>query len=296
MWWRSRGEIYLMKNNKDLQVKIYQKQNSTRLTTLFGDTIKDFFGSHFLALQLAKRDISAQYRQSYLGILWLFITPLATAGVWIFLNASGTIALTDTGIPYPVYAFSGTLIWSIIIEAINSPTAATNAARGIISKINFPKEALILSGIYKLCFNSMVKIILLLLFVFAFGVGFHWSLLLFPLTLLVAIIVGTAIGLLITPIGLLYSDVSRLLTMSLSLIMYATPVVYVIPKSGILKTIMELNPLTALVSTIRATLTGQEYEFLSYFMVLGSISFVLFFVGLVIYRVSIPVIVERLSA
>ena len=190
MWWRSRGEIYLMKNNKDLQVKIYQKQNSTRLTTLFGDTIKDFFGSHFLALQLAKRDISAQYRQSYLGILWLFITPLATAGVWIFLNASGTIALTDTGIPYPVYAFSGTLIWSIIIEAINSPTAATNAARGIISKINFPKEALILSGIYKLCFNSMVKIILLLLFVFAFGVGFHWSLLLFPLTLLVAIIVG----------------------------------------------------------------------------------------------------------
>ena len=296
MWWRSRGEIFFMKNNKDLQVKIYQKQNSTRLTTLFGDTIKDFFGSHFLALQLAKRDISAQYRQSYLGILWLFITPLATAGVWIFLNASGTIALTDTGIPYPVYAFSGTLIWSIIIEAINSPTAATNAARGIISKINFPKEALILSGIYKLCFNSMVKIILLLLFVFAFGVGFHWSLLLFPLTLLVAIIVGTAIGLLITPIGLLYSDVSRLLTMSLSLIMYATPVVYVIPKSGILKTIMELNPLTALVSTIRATLTGQEYEFLSYFMVLGSISFVLFFVGLVIYRVSIPVIVERLSA
>ena len=296
MWWRSRGEIYLMKNNKDLQVKIYQKQNSTRLTTLFGDTIKDFFGSHFLALQLAKRDISAQYRQSYLGILWLFITPLATAGVWIFLNASGTIALTDTGIPYPVYAFSGTLIWSIIIEAINSPTAATNAARGIISKINFPKEALILSGIYKLCFNSMVKIILLLLFVFAFGVGFHWSLLLFPLTLLVAIIVGYAIGLLITPIGLLYSDVSRLLTMSLSLIMYATPVVYVIPKTGILKTIMELNPLTALVSTIRATLHGQEYEFLSYFMVLGSISFVLFFVGLVIYRVSIPVIVERLSA
>ena len=191
MWWRSRGEIYLMKNNKDLQVKIYQKQNSTRLTTLFGDTIKDFFGSHFLALQLAKRDISAQYRQSYLGILWLFITPLATAGVWIFLNASGTIALTDTGIPYPVYAFSGTLIWSIFIGVYQLLLRlATNAARGIISKINFPKEALILSGIYKLCFNSMVKIILLLLFVFAFGVGFHWSLLLFPLTLLVAIIVG----------------------------------------------------------------------------------------------------------
>jgi len=285
-----------MSVDNHLSIKVYQKQNNTRISKLLGDTLRDLVGSHFIAFQLAKRDVSAQYRQSYLGILWLFITPLATAGIWIFLNASGTIALADTGIPYSVYAFSGTLIWSIIIEAINSPTSATNAARGIISKINFPKEALILSGIYKLCFNSMVKIVLLLLFVFAFGVGFHWSLLLFPLTLLVAIIVGTAIGLLITPIGLLYSDVSRLLTMGLSLIMYATPVVYVIPKTGILKTMMELNPFTALVSTIRATVTGQEYEFLSYFIVLGSVGVVLFFVGLVIYRVSIPVIVERLSA
>ena len=237
------------------------------LTTFFRATITEFVGSHFLALHLAKRDISAQYRQSYLGIVWLFITPLATAGVWIFLNASGTIALTDTGIPYPVYAFSGTLIWSIIIEAINSPTAATNAARGIISKINFPKEALILSGIYKLCFNSMVKIILLLLFVFGCFGGFICVYLLFPVTLLLSIFVVASIGLLITPIGLLYSAVSLLLTMGLSLIMYATPVVYVIPKTGILKTIMELNPLTALVSTIRATLTGQEYEFLSFFLV-----------------------------
>ena len=72
-----------MKNKKDLQVKIYQKQNSTRLATLFGDTIKDFFGSHFLALQLAKRDISAQYRQSYLGIVWLFITPLADVTIFV---------------------------------------------------------------------------------------------------------------------------------------------------------------------------------------------------------------------
>jgi len=285
-----------MLDDNHLSIKVYQKQNNSRISKLLGDTLRNLVGSHFLALQLAKRDISAQYRQSYLGMLWLFITPLATAGVWIFLNASGTITLTDTGIPYPVYAFSGTLIWSIIIEAINSPTSATNAARGIISKINFPKEALILSGIYKLCFNSMVKIILLLLFVFAFGVGFHWSLLLFPFTLLIGITVGTAIGLLITPIGLLYSDVSRLLAMGLSLLMYATPVVYVVPKTGILKTIMEINPFTALISTIRATITGQEYEYLAYFMVLGGVCFVLFFVGLVIYRVAIPIIIERLSA
>ena len=263
---------------------------------MLGQTLTDFFGSHFLALQLTRRDVSAQYRQSYFGILWLFINPLASAAIWVFLNSSGTITITDTGIPYPVYAFSGTLIWSILLESINAPMASTNAARGIISKINFPKEALVLSGIYKLLFNSSFKVLLLVVFIFAFGVGFHWSLLLLPLVLVMAVVFGTSLGLLITPIGLLYSDVSRLISMGLSLLMYVTPVVYGIPKTGVMKTIMTYNPFTPFILTIRDVAVGSSPEFLNYFIGLTGLGIVLFFIGLVIYRVSIPVIVERLSA
>ena len=285
-----------MLEDKKLPVTIYEKQRKINLVKLLGQTLTDFFGSHFLALQLTRRDVSAQYRQSYFGILWLFITPLASAAIWVFLNSSGTITITDTGIPYPVYAFSGTLIWSILLESINAPMASTNAARGIISKINFPKEALVLSGIYKLLFNSSFKVLLLVVFIFAFGVGFHWSLLLLPLVLVMAVVFGTSLGLLITPIGLLYSDVSRLISMGLSLLMYVTPVVYGIPKTGIMKTIMTYNPFTPFILTIRDVAVGGSTEFLNYFIGLTGLGIVLFFIGLVIYRVSIPVIVERLSA
>jgi lipopolysaccharide transport system permease protein len=248
-----------------------------------------------LAKQLAKRDISAQYRQSFLGFFWLFITPIITAGVWIFLSSSGTITLNNTGIPYPVYAFSGTLIWSIIIESINGPLTSTIGARDILSKINFPKEALILSAIYKLFFNSFIKVILIIIIILAFGLGLHWSLFLFPVSLMITVLIGTTIGLFITPLGLLYSDISRLITMVLSLFMYITPVVYAIPSKGIMKTIMELNPLTAMVDTIRATATGQNLDYFGYFVALGGISVILFCVGLIIYRGSIPVIIERLG-
>ena len=285
-----------MLEDKKLPVTVYEKQRKINLVKLLGHTLTDFFGSHFLALQLTRRDVSAQYRQSYFGILWLFITPLASAAIWVFLNSSGTITITDTGIPYPVYAFSGTLIWSILLESINAPMASTNAARGIISKINFPKEALVLSGIYKLLFNSSFKVLLLVVFIFAFGVGFHWSLLLLPLVLVMAVVFGTSLGLLITPIGLLYSDVSRLISMGLSLLMYVTPVVYGIPKTGIMKTIMTYNPFTPFILTIRDVTVGGSPEFLNYFIGLTGLGIVLFFIGLVIYRVSIPVIVERLSA
>jgi len=280
----------------NLETKIYQKQNNTKIGKLFIESLRDIKSSRFLAKQLAVRDIKAQYRQSYLGIIWAFVTPLTTAFVWIFLNGTGTIKLTDTGVPYPVYAFSGTLLWSIISDAINSPTASTNAAKGIMSKINFPKEALILSGIYKLLFNSSVKIVLLVVFVFFYGVGFHTSLLLFPFAILGAILFGTTIGLFLTPIGMLYKDIQKMVTMGLGLLMYVTPVVYAIPKEGIMKVIMEYNPFTPLILTTRDFVVGAEPQYLPYFIGIIAICIPLFFIGLLIYRLSIPIIVERMSA
>jgi len=280
----------------ELETKVYQKENTLRIGKLLKDSLGDIYSSRFLAKQLAVRDIKAQYRQSYLGILWAFITPLTTAFVWIFLNSTGTIRLSDTGIPYPVYAFSGTLIWSIIVEAINSPTSSTNAAKGMMSKINFPKEALIISGIYKLLFNSSVKIVILLVFIFLYGVGFHLSLLLFPLAIVGAILFGTTIGLFITPIGMLYKDIAKIISMGLSLLMYITPVVYAIPKEGILKTLMEWNPFTPLILTARDFVIGAEPEYLTYYIGIVLICIPLFFIGMLFYRISIPIIVERMSA
>lgn len=279
-----------------LETRIYQKENNTKIAKLLKASIQDIYASRFLAKQLAVRDIKAQYRQSYLGIVWAFITPLTTAFVWIFLNLTGTIQLTDTGIPYPVYAFAGTLIWSIIIEAINSPMTSTNSARGILSKINFPKEALLVSGIYKLIFNSSIKIMLLLVFLGVFGVGYHVTLLLFPFAMIGAMLFGTTIGLFITPIGMLYNDISKIISLFFSFLMYATPVVYAIPKEGMMKTIMELNPLTPLIVITRDLIVGLEPQYLTYYFGILLTCTPLLLVGLVFYRISIPILVERMSA
>ncbi|WP_375239266.1 ABC transporter permease [Aurantibacter sp.] len=279
-----------------MEVKIYQKENKLNLFNLVKDSFKDIYKSRFLARQLAERDIKAQYRQSYFGVLWAFIMPLATALVWIVLNNSGTIQLTETGMPYPLYAFSGTLIWSIITESINSPLKSTNAARGILTKINFPKEALIVSGIYKLLFNTSIKVILLIIFVFYYDVGFSLQLLLVPLAIFGAVLFGTTLGLFITPIGLLYTDINRLITFGMQFLMYITPVVYVIPKSGLLKTIMNLNPITPIILTTRDLVVGINSEHVMYFLLVLALCLPLLLLGLIIYRISIPIIVERLSA
>ncbi|GAA4268020.1 ABC transporter permease [Hyunsoonleella aestuarii] len=279
-----------------LETRIYQKENNVKIFKLLKQSLADIYSSRFLAKQLAVRDIKAQYRQSYLGIFWAFVGPLTTAFVWIFLNSSGTVKLSDTGIPYPVFAFSGTLLWAIIVESINSPTSSTNAAKGIMSKINFPKEALVISGIYKLLFNSSIKILLLLVFVFFYGIGFNWSLFLFPVIIVGAILFGTTIGLFLTPISMLYKDIGKIVSMGLKLLMYVTPVVYVIPKEGIMKTVMEYNPFTAIILTARDMVFGTSPEFLNYFIVIVLVCLPMFFLALLFYRISIPIIVERMSS
>ncbi|WP_423818456.1 ABC transporter permease [Salinimicrobium sp. TIG7-5_MAKvit] len=280
----------------ELHTRIYQKENNLSPWKVLKESLQDIYNSRFLARQLAERDIRAQYRQSYLGIIWAFITPLFTAAVWIFLTLSGTIEVTETGIPYPLFVFSGTLLWSILTESINSPSRSTNGARGLLSKINFPKEALVISGIYKLLFNSAVKIVLLVVFVFLFGIGFHWSLLFLPFVIIGAILVGTTIGLYITPVSMLYNDIAKIISIGLTFLMYITPVVYAIPREGIMRTLMEINPFTPIILTSRNILTGSSPEYSLYYFLVIVVCIPLFLLGLVIYRISIPIIVERMSA
>lgn len=276
-----------------LETRIYQRENSHSIPVLIRESFRDIWNSRFLSRQLAERDIKAQYRQSMFGIIWAFITPLLTGAIWIFLNFSGTIQVSDTGIPYPVFAFSGTLLWSIIKESINVPSSSTRSSLGIMGKINFPREAVVVAGIYKMLFNSFLKIILLVVFVFLFGIGFHWSLLLLPFVIIAGIVFGIGIGLFLTPINMLYSDVSRIISMGLNFLMYITPVVYAIPESGLLRKFMLINPFTPLIVTMRDLIVGSIPQFLSYFLGVMVASIPLLILGLVFYRISIPIIVER---
>ncbi|GAA4815275.1 ABC transporter permease [Litoribaculum gwangyangense] len=279
-----------------METRIYKKENNVSVFKILKQSLRDIYASRFLARQLAERDIKAQYRQSYLGIIWAFIAPITTAIVWIFLSNTGTVTLSDTGVPYPVYAFSGTLIWSIFKEALTTPTNSTNSAKSILSKINFPKEALVVSGIYKMLFDSAFKIGLLIILMIIYKVGFHINMMFFPLGLLAIIVLGNTIGLILTPFSMLYTDVGRIVNLGLSLFMYITPVVYTIPETGLMKTLMNINPLTPIMEVTRTMLLGGDFIYLNWYFLVLAISLPFLLIGLVWYRISIPIVVERSNA
>lgn len=260
------------------------------------EMLVDLWRSLELARQLALRDIRAQYRQAALGLLWAFILPLAHTLTWIFLSGSGIVTVKETALPYPAYVFAGTMLWAIFMDAVNAPLQQTNAARAMLAKINFPKEALVVSGIYQTLFNATIKIALLLAALIALGVFPSRSLVWFPLGIFSLILTGTAFGLLITPVGMLYTDVGKSLPLLMQFLMYLTPVVFPMPAGDLAAVLYKLNPLTPLIMTSRDWLTGFSPQFLSGFLLINGMALVLLFIVWVIYRAAMPILIERMSA
>ena len=264
--------------------------------TLIKEMGRDLMKGRDLAWRLAVRDISAQYRASFLSYLWAFITPLVTTLMWVFMSMAGVVKVAVTDMPYPVFVFTGTMLWQILTEAITAPQNQVTASQSMVVKLNFPREALIMAGILKVLFSVLVKTAILVPVVLLFGITPDVHLLLFPLALLALVVVGTSIGLLLVPVGTLYTDVGRIVPMATQFLMYLTPVVYALPKSGTMATLLQLNPLTSLIVTGRAWLTGSASLMVPQFLLVLGAAVVMLVLGWVLFRLAMTVLIERMGS
>jgi lipopolysaccharide transport system permease protein len=125
---------------------------------LAGEMWRDLKASRGLAWRLVVRNLSAQYRGAALGWIWAFLPPLAAASTFIILQSTGVIETSAAyGMPYPVFVFLGTILWQSFVDSVQKPLQIVNASRSMVTKINFPREALLLAGIGEVLSNTLVR-------------------------------------------------------------------------------------------------------------------------------------------
>lgn len=256
----------------------------------------DLRASRELARSLFVRDISAQYRQSILGIFWAFIPPIITGMIFIVLQSRNFIDLGETDIPYPVFVLVGTILWQVFTESLNAPLKALKSAIPMLGKINFPREALILAGFYTVLFNLAIKLIVVLAVLLVFRIPLTWGLLLAPIAILMLILLGMGIGLLLSPMGMLYLDISVALAVATQLLFFVTPVVYAPPETFPDSLLATLNPISPLLIAARDLITKGTIDNLNVFIFVSIFTIIGLFLSWLIYRISMPIIIERISA
>ncbi len=259
-------------------------------------TWQDILEGRELAYLMVKRDVLQKYRQSIMGVAWLLIPPIVTALIFVALHRQRILNIGETDIPYPVYVMIGTMLWQVISQSIAQPILSYQSAAPIMIRINISRAAPVMSGMGNIAFIGMIQYLGALGVVIFFGIPLTGTILLVPFAIIALIALGTGIGLILTPLGMLYHDVSESIVVVLRFMFFLTPVIYPPPTELPLSLVVDLNPIAPLLIGARDLMTiGTLSDPASYFFTVGLALVVLAF-GWVTCRLSLPIIVERLGA
>ncbi len=263
---------------------------------VFGDIFRGFVAGRELSWRLLQRNLRGMYRQTLLGIVWAFLPPLANALIWVFLYQQRVIGFGDViEVAYPLYVLTGMIIWQSFVETIQMPLNVIRQNRSMITKLNFPRESLLLVGWGELLMNLAIRMVILLPLLVIFQAKIGWSALAFPVAVFFLIALGTAIGLFLMPLGVLYQDVERVLLIGLPLWMVVTPIIYLIPTTSP-RWFHWLNPAAGLVVFGRDSLIQNSLAHWEIAGLYAILSIPLFLIGLLVYRISLPILIERMPS
>jgi len=280
----------------ELPVRIYSPEPAIQHPAiLIKDLTRDVMAGRELAWRLFVRDVKAQYRQTYFGYVWAFLPPLVASLTFIFLQSQGITNIEVVGIPFAAFAMMGTLLWQTFVESMQSPLTAIANAKPMLAKINFPREAILMAGMYMVLFNFLIRMVLLIGVMAVWRVVPSVTLVVFPFAMLGLLLCGFAIGMALVPIGGLYGDVTRGLPIVGQFWMLLTPVVYPARETGLAGILATWNPISPLITTARASLTGGPLDQLPLAIAVTIAAFLVSLLGLFAFRLIMPHLIARMG-
>jgi len=275
---------------------IYLPDNSIRkgYVSLFKEMIEEITTSRWLTWQLFKRDFSAMYKQSLLGVFWALVVPFISVGTFIFLNRAGIFSIGDIAVPYPIFAVAGMALWQLFSTGLIASTNSLVNAGAMITKINFTRESLVISATGQAIVSSLIQTVI----VFALFVWYHiippWTLVLVPFAVLPLFLLTLGLGFIFSLINGVLRDVGNMISVSITFLLFLTPVLYAKPASGIAAVASHYNPLYYLISVPRDLLIlGGTTELYGYVWS-AILAIVVFFVCWAAFHLTETRITERI--
>lgn len=246
-----------------------------------------------LLILMVRRNFVANYKQTILGPLWFFINPIFTSLMFniVFGNIAG---ISTEGIPGILFYLSGLTLWNYFQDCLMGTSSVFRDNASIFGKVYFPRLVMPLSIIIGNLLRFGLQFALFLIFLIYYLIkGVHINTngyaLLLPFLLILMAGIGLGFGLIICSMTTKYRDLTYLLSFGVSLLMYATPIIY--PISIIYNKLPEKFHFLAMINPISPIIEAFKYGFLgegvlSWGGLLYSSIFTLFsiFIGIIIFN------------
>jgi lipopolysaccharide transport system permease protein len=224
---------------------------------------RELWGYRDLLILMILRDIKLRYRQTFLGIVWAVLQPLLPMVVFTLLF--GRLAhIPADGLPYPLFVYAGLLPWTFFNNTVSTATTSLVSSTALVTKVYFPRVLLpascVIGGLLDLGISGLIFVVL--------AVNYHlhptWNLMLLPVPAVLVALVAFAFSAWLSVWNVYYRDVRYAVPFLLQVWMYVTPVIYpvtFIPER--MRWLLDLNPLSGIVTGFRSALFGQPFRWSS---------------------------------
>ena len=254
--------------------------------------LKEFWHYRDLLALLVRRDITAQYKQTVLGPVWLVIQPLLTTLVYTVMF--GLLARwSPPHIPALLFYLSGIVPWTYFSGVLNRTSRTFVANASVLTKVYFPRLIMPVSTTVSAFISFVIQLGLVALAIAFFVLfrDFHWALApqfaALPLLILLMSLLALGAGILVSAMTTKYRDLGFLVSYGVQLLMFVSPVIFplslVQEKSPALLPFIKANPMTPLIEGMRAAFFGGPLDWpgLGYSACFAG---VLFIIGLAVFQ------------
>lgn len=224
--------------------------------------LKEIYQYRDLLFLFIRRDIVSVYKQTVLGPVWYFISPLLSS-LTQYLVFGRLAELPSDGTPYFLFVLCGNILWSYFQTSLTGTANTFQANQGIFGKVYFPRAIVPFSITASNLFQFGIKFLMLMVFIAIMGQSSKinlWALTL-PGLIVIMALTSMGLGMIVSSLTTKYKDFVTLMSFAVGLAMYVTPVIY--PTSMFLDKIspknhwmIYANPMTSVFDVFRFGFLG----------------------------------------
>ncbi len=225
--------------------------------------IRQIWAYRDLLYFLTWRDVKVRYKQAAMGAAWAVIQPVGMMLTFALFFGVFVGVPTD-GMPHILFFYCGLMPWMFFASALSVGSSSLLGSSNLVTKVYFPRLVVPVAAVGALLIDLLITSFILL--GLALYYGFVWSskLLMFPLMLILTVVLSLGFGIWLSGLTVKYRDIRHALPFVLQLWMFLTPIIYplsIVPERFWL--LMYANPMTGIVEAVRASLRGDEFNWIA---------------------------------
>jgi lipopolysaccharide transport system permease protein len=163
---------------------------------------------------------------------------------------------------FPVFIFAAMLGWQVINRSLNDGGLSLVNQQHLLTKIYFPRLFVPTSAVGGALFDMAISLPVFAIVMAAYRVVPPWTIVFFPLLVLLTAVLGSGLAYLISALTVTYRDIRFVIPFAAQIWMYVSFVMFPVPQSFAASTkwqvLFHLNPVYGIVTTYRKILMGES--------------------------------------